>query len=228
LVFAAAMLAGVAPVGAASWDAYADFSLAGNPNGPWQYGFGIPGGSFTALADATTSLGGIAGFEGWHSAGAPFGVPAVYANNTGGPVTIGAFVAPAASLIYHPGDSDDSAAMIRFVVPATGTYRVEVRSSVVDGNSGGVITHGHLNGSALFAPILGAPFAVMGDDRNLTLAAGDVLTWSADHFGSYFSDSTAISIRLSTVPVVDVAAPAALPLFAFGLGLIGLARRRAA
>ncbi|MBX9701025.1 MAG: PEP-CTERM sorting domain-containing protein [Acetobacteraceae bacterium] len=213
---------------AASYNAVFDFSAASNPSGPWSYGYGTPGSTFTALTDSTTAMNGIAGLQGWYSAGAPFGVPTVLANTNPFDIALipGVFL-PISSLQMHPGDSDDTAAILRFTAPAAGLYTYVLEVGSIDRNTSGIGVSTYVNAAPLMARTVIDFFSFVSNGGTLALQAGDVLSLAVDRDGNYLSDSTYVRMRLDSAPLVTVPEPASFAILALGLGCLGMVRRRA-
>jgi len=199
-----------------TYDAVAQFSTASNPNGVWSYGYGTPGVgglTFTALTAANSAYGSPT----WNL---PI-LPLVGQAYTGGTVAV-----PAGDLWLHPGNADNLAAILRFTAPFAGTYaltalfeRADVRDGVGDGTGVGVYRNEvRLNGSVL-VPVQGASFGI---SSNLTLSAGDTLSFVVDRNGEYSYDSTGVRATLSADAPGPVAVPEPASLALFGAGLLGL------
>jgi hypothetical protein len=223
---AAALMAAALPVQAATFNAWADFSIAANPNGPWRYGFGTPGVSFTPFTDATPTFNGVVGFPGWFSPSEPFLVPVVLANNTGAVLVTGTATVPADSLLLHPGVTDDLAAIVQFVVPTSAIY--DYVFDFANADFGFVDVSVDVNGTSLFSQ--SALFGSAGAAGFVALSAGDVVSFVVGRAGSFFNDSTAFTATLTSRDPggeVPVPAPASLTLLLAGIGVLGAARRGA-
>jgi hypothetical protein len=179
------------------FDAAADYQLDSNPRSRWAYGYSVgTGGGAGAPAyafipfdqsDATRS-----GAQSWTMAAYnTLGTPAVW-RNTGAVARDG--VAPG-QLSLHPGPRPDGdVAILRFVVPADGIYKISGRFFAGDGGS----THARvvLNGDfgnplQAFAEVDAA--AVLGL-LPWSLRAGDQLDLVVGHNGSFYGCNTPVQL----------------------------------
>lgn len=231
----AALLIGAAPLRAETiFDVVADFSIASNPNGPWTYGTGTPGGTVTpfAFSDRGTIVAAGTPLPAWSSPGSPFNVPAVYVNDTGGVLSDGAVTWSQNTLYLHPGQSAAEAVAVRFTAPSAGFYTYFVRAFPADNNTAGVGFSAFLNATVLEA------HSVMTPNNNpsassfgaITLAAGDTMTFFIDPDADFYSDTVGLQARFAlreATPPTGIPEPATFALMAFGLGCLGAVRRRA-
>jgi hypothetical protein len=135
---------------------------------------------------------------------------------------------PTGVLWMHPGPSTD--AILQWTAPASGTYSFSGTLALLDNSPTGVLAEGFKNGTLLGSTILTSPGAILSPPSFgppalfsgvVSLLAGDVLSFAINNNGNFFNDSTALTLEISSTPL-----PAALPLFASGLGAIGLLARR--
>src|SRR5579875_2903960 len=107
---------------ASTFDAVSGFSSS-NPSGPWAYGTGVTGTSFTAMTVFTGGDGfGLTGLSTWQTPIIVNNVPAIASNISGNPIAASTVVFPTTALDVHPGPSTDS--IVTFTAPTTGTYDI--------------------------------------------------------------------------------------------------------
>ena len=184
---------------ATTFDALGDFS-ASNPSGPWSYGTGVTGDTFTPYpfyASSNCNLMGVSGVACWFATNPPGTVPVVARNTTGGTLNTGTVVFPSDVLNVHPGPSTDS--MVRWTAPAADTYRVSGLFELLDIFPTGIIGKVYDNGTLLFGHTLTGPPADQGSmtpgglvrfSFQLPLSAGDVLSFGVNNDGSHLNNST--------------------------------------
>jgi hypothetical protein len=184
---------------ATSFDPAADFSLAGNPNGPWSYGYSQSlGGPLIPHAGS----GDFSGLQFWNT-DFSIGLPWVARNSTATPMNwAGTTTFAPGALSLHPGPNGQ-VALLRFTVPATGQYSL---SGAFYGQDyvGPTTTDVHLllNGVSIFDGVVtdfgtGVPF-----NTSLTLAGGSFLDFAVGFGGNqtYLYDSTGLSATITAVP----------------------------
>ena len=219
---AAALALSTAVVSAASfsYDPAADFSLSGNPNGPWSYGYAQTLGG-PLIVHATSGSGG--GLDFWNT-DISIGLPWVVRNSTAAPINwAGTTVFSPGALSLHPGPNGQ-VAILRFTVPAAGQYLVN-SSFFGQDYVGPTTTDVHLlvNGTSIFNDAV-SDFGVNHPfNTTLTLAAGSQLDFAVG-FGSngnYLYDSTGLSALITLVPE-----PSSLTLVGLAVGMLCRFRRR--
>jgi len=224
------MIGSAASAQAAVYDALGDFSIASNPNGPWSYGEGIAGSTFSPFVNAVAN--GTSSF--WQSSTPAMGTPIVLKNTSGNAFFAPSVVFPTNVLIIHPGPVND--VIVRFTAPSAGIYNYSGLFEILDyqlpAGVRGLIFH---NGTSLFnSALIGAaannstltPGASIAFSGSVTLALGDNLSFAVNNGGNYTYDSTGFSASISSgVPELSTWA---MMLIGFaGLGAAG-ARKRAA
>jgi hypothetical protein len=183
---------------ATTYDLAGDFSLAGNPNGPYTYG-------------STATLGGVLSIyansgtyphvEAW-GGGAGGGIPNVFHNYNAFETGDGDTTLRPGQLGMHPGFGDLHS-VIRFTVPATGLYEIDAAYEgisnagtttrvfiLMNGNGGSPLFTGDVNGFRAGGPSYASP--------TLTLASGDTIDFVVSmRNGDPFSDSTGVAATIT-------------------------------
>jgi hypothetical protein len=197
------------PGTSAGFDAVANFSITGNPNGPWSYGWEPSLGNGFTLDDAESSSV-YPGIDQWHgtefcgydSNGALALRPQVGFNHTGSTLNYASGVSqPANMLILHPSCSN-KLSVVRWTAPTAGWFEVtglfqgiDTRTTttdvhiLLDSSTSLLSGNININGSGNQAPF--------GFVRNLS--AGDTLDFivgfGAD--GTYDDDSTGLAVTIT-------------------------------
>lgn len=120
------------------WNDATDFSLLGNPNGPWSYGNGATGTSFSPYTVSSTACNlpnPVSGISCWQPTATMFGVPVVGMNTTASTINFGTVVLPTGLLLVHPGvstASNPNDSIVQWTAPAAGTYSISGFFEVLD------------------------------------------------------------------------------------------------
>jgi hypothetical protein len=218
-VIAIAMTFSTAVASVTSYDPAADFSLSGNPNGPWSYGYAQTLGG-PLIVHATSGSGG--GLDFWNT-DISIGLPWVVRNSTAAPINwAGTTVFAPGALSLHPGPNGQ-VAVLRFTVPAAGQYLVN-GSFFGQDYVGPTTTDVHLlvNGTSIFNDVV-SDFGVNHSfNTTLTLAAGSQLDFAVGFgpitpnvYDSYYYDSTGLSALITLVPE-----PSSLALVGLAAGML--------
>jgi hypothetical protein len=129
---------------------------------------------------------------------------------------------PAYTAGFHPG-SLGQFSVYQFISPVTGLFNLAATFTAID--NGGTDVHILDNGVSLYSHEIDPSNASESFSTLLTLALGDTIDFAvgvgAD--GSFGFDSTSIN---ATFTSAATPLPAALPLFASGLGLVGFFAKR--
>src|SRR5579884_2312357 len=197
-LFSAGVVFGQTPLA----DAFADFSMASNPNGQWSYGYTLTRGSPLILfthTSVTNPWFGCAGLGGWYE-NLGDAVPSALANTTSTVNRCGSITAPPGMMVLHPGPNGENG-VARWTAPATGDIGIVGNFQGADNtttdvavllNSSTVLFSGNING--------------LGDMRAFPLRvhvnAGDRIDFSVGYGsdGAYDFDSTAFEATISTLP----------------------------
>lgn len=173
-VFGSAGLAG-----AQIHDAAADFSLAGNPNGAWSYGWSAtPGGAFNAF-DNTLNPDQF-DLERWNATGKDFYLAAAYNPNGSavGPGCATDWCVDAGKMTLHPGPNDEHA-VLRFTAPEGGRYQLDVTFSFVDQQARTVDVFVLQDDATILDTVMGSASGGYGDEESVSaevvLCAGAIL-----------------------------------------------------
>jgi hypothetical protein len=219
---------------AATYDALADFSISGNPNGVWQYGEGIVGTStFTpfTVSGSDSDVPGRSIF--WRTTDPNLGAPAIIKNTLGVPFAAATAVFPTSVLDIHPGFADD--VIIRFIAPTAGTYTYSGLFEILDFQAPtGIIGEIYKNDEQLYSQLLQGPKAdlanllpggVINFSGSVDLAAGDILSFASNRAGDFTFDSTGFAVTITS----DVPEPStwAMMILGFaGVGFMTYSRRK--
>lgn len=196
--------------GAQTWNAVTDFSSS-NPSGPWSYGHGVTGTSFSLYGVYASDCFAppAKGVACWSVD--PSYPPFVGRNNTGSPIcrTSGNLIPGV--LLMHPGPSvsppDDS--IVQFEAPEAGTYDIKGSFQILDITPTGVIVFVFNNKSqVLRMTLLGpgikceGPNAVGGNVAfhfTVPLAEGDVISFGVNNDGDLDFDTTGFYAQITKV-----------------------------
>jgi hypothetical protein len=210
---------------AATYSAAGDFSLSGNPNGVWSYLYN------NALLSQTISA---SGYNAWWSGQA---VPnsLIVGEATSGPTSNGTVQF---GTNYLTMDPESQTVDVRFTAPSTGTYLITGQFFGADSQTNcqpNCASHPVLITDSASGTIWGAnSISTFGQAYTFSLienlTAGEQVDFLAETGTSgsctYCNLSTGLEAEISATPL-----PAALPMFAAGLGalaLIGKRRKRKA
>lgn len=189
-----AAAAGLVPVSGQAGviaDFAADFSIAANPNGAWQYGSAAaPGGSLTLM---TYSLASGA-FLSWKPGAESFQAVALYNSATPFPV-LTSEISPYEGIL-HPGPAGQYA-VVRYTVQSPAEALLEAMVEGLDNAT--TDYHLLLNGSQIFGGVI-ASFKVPSTfSQTYSLLAGDVIELAVGYGtnNDFAFDSTGFTLRLS-------------------------------
>lgn len=143
--------------------------------------------------------------------------------------TLGSVIVPDDRLVLHPGQTDNLAVAIVFLVPNTASYRIDTLFSVQDIRPTGVGISLFYNPSgaglddATLVPVtsLNAGNPSFSGSSIRQLASGDIIGFVIDRQGDFSFDSTGVDFTLTVVPE-----PASWALMIAGFGVVGAALRR--
>ncbi|MCB1745645.1 MAG: hypothetical protein KDK06_00625 [Gammaproteobacteria bacterium] len=207
-------------VAATVHDPAAEFSLADNPNGPWQYGYSTTlHGPLTPFVD-TLAFGGI-DFVLRNLANT--NTPHIGRNFGTADVTFFSTTFRPGELVLHPGPGGEFA-VLRFDVPAAGTWQLDALFDMRSfGGTHSTDVHVALNGNPLFDNLVTTFDDQAAFNVALALAPGDHLDFAVGANGSYLGDTTALiaSLALQPVPL-----PAPLGLLAGAVLMLRVRGRR--
>jgi DNA-binding SARP family transcriptional activator len=153
-----------------TYDAARDFSLAGNPNGVWSYGWSPSlGGRFVRDTHTWRNLRGLVGWDDPEEVAG-----SVLKNPSPQPLAIDRERWQSGQLGIHPG-SRSQLCIVRFTAPATARYRVHAGFSRIAAHA---TTTGYVlkNGAVLYGGGIGSSY----NNPALDLSAGDTLDFACD------------------------------------------------
>lgn len=186
-------------------DAYSapnDFSVASNPNGPWTYGWSPADGSaFHPYPNGGAASAEYPGGEVWNDPGnISLGAPAVLYNPTANTIGPGSIPVLPGQMIFHPGQAGEHS-VVRWTVPAAGTYAVSARFVGADTLPTTTDVHVWHNGVSLFDGVVNRFRVGPYLETTVTVAAGDTLEFrvGVGSNGNFTSDSTALDAVITPV-----------------------------
>ena len=210
----ATLFAGGAANAAVVYDAAAQFSLSSNANGPWSYGEGT-GPSITLFTKNSNNnpvqpIGVPSTVEYWQSSNPTSLVPIVGENfGTASATCCNSVLIPTGVLWVHPGYNSD--VIVQWKAPTAGLYNLASSFALLDNSPSGILAEVFENNKLLIGiPIKGpaanlsAPQsygpAVPFTANDLSLQAGDTLSFVVNNAGSFNNDSTALTATITAVP----------------------------
>jgi hypothetical protein len=220
----AGMAIASAPVAAATYDAVADFSTT-SATGTWSYGFGTLGTSFTTAAVGTACAVDLFC---WQPLTTTLGTPLIGINTSAGALVFPTGWIPTGAIDLHPGPSNVEDAIVRFTAPTAGTYSISAWFGLIGYDATGTVAAAYGPAGQVFSASLpnaspgfgqfGSTYAFGG---NVVLGAGDTLDFGVNNAGSFYGDSTVMTLTVANVPE-----PAAWAMLITGFGLVGAVARR--
>jgi hypothetical protein len=227
-------------VSATTFDAVTGFSSS-NPSGPWAFGTGVTGASFTPMTVFTAGDAfGVTGLSTWQTPVSVNNVPAIASNISGTPIAASTVVFPTNALDVHPGPSTDS--IVTFTTPTTGTYDITGFFELLDIAPTGVIASIYAGSTQLYTTgaLTGPPanqstFTPGGKDTfslDTSLTAGEVISFGVNNDGDFNYDSTGFDATITSAAAsTSTPEPCSMFLLLAGVGVYATtlrnARRRA-
>jgi hypothetical protein len=131
-------------------------------------------------------------------------------NTTGSYLNWWTVVDPPDVLILHPApDWDPGDSIVQWTAPADGTYRISGFFEILDTNPTGITGLVYRNSTLLYSGTLTGPPAQHPDHAGgredfyfpqLSLNAGDVISFSVNSDGTFYYDSTGFNAVIVTPP----------------------------
>ncbi len=180
-----------------TYDAAGDFSLTGNPNGAWSYGWSATlGGAFTKDVSTRSNNPGP-GLQSWDGPIDGF-FPVISKNTTNATVQIGSTTWQPLEMVNHPGPGGEYS-MVRWTAPAAGVVNVVAAFAGRDSATTDVhILRNNNVAEQVFNGYVNGPGSAQSFVGTLTVQAGDTLDFVVGAGGNgYVSDSTAVAATIS-------------------------------
>lgn len=202
LLIAALLAATATTAGAVTYDPFAGFSAASNPNGVYSYGYEATlGGALTLF----TTSGAANGQPSSWTSPAVDRYLGVYKLTT--------------TLLQHPGPNGQFS-ILRLTLPGSGLYRISGAYS--NGDNATTDVHVLTNGTGVVTGAIAGPGTSTAFDFRQRLAAGSTVDFAVGNGGNYYYyDSTLLSATVTSVPE-----PASWALLIAGFAMVGVAARR--
>ncbi len=198
------LLAGFPASGQTLYHLGDDFSLSGNPNGQWTYGYSPSlGDPLTLFPYTTTSMWGRPFMSAWYSGIAWDDSPQISKNMSPDPEGFGSVSFLSGQINFHPGPNDEKA-IARWTAPAAGTYWFEV---TFEGRDWGIGTttdvHVLVNGVSIFDDSVWGYLETAHYAGDMYFEAGDTLDFAVGNGGNSFTgDSTACDAAVADDPAL--------------------------
>jgi hypothetical protein len=186
-----------------TWDVTKDFSVSGNPNNEWSYGyFNNP------MFQLYTASSIVDGCPQWLGNLSSDGTPLIWKNNSASTIC---GVAPG-QISLHPGPGYQ-ASMAVWTAPKGSEGEVRVNGQFYPGDGGAMDVAIYVNDIVQAStPVWSAVNSGLFD-LNLTVKAGDTIAFAV--YGGYYSGNTPLSATITTVPELGT-------LTMFVTGFVGL------
>jgi hypothetical protein len=202
-----------------AYDATAEFSLAGNTNSVWSYGYSLNSGNQYAFVpfDTPTDTGTA---QSWTLSNySVLGTPAAWKNTD--PNTEAHGVAPG-QLSLHAGPTAASTAILRFTAPAASSYSYSLQFFA--GDIGDTQGSAFLNGDGS-TPLFSVASTNSSPSQSgvLSMSIGDTFDVAVDKVGNFYQGNTPVTLSISAVPE-----PATAAMWLLGLSLVSVCRWRLA
>lgn len=192
----------------------------------FQYGSGVTGSTFTAFPNSFASgCAGAANLScksvGTSALDVP-DLPAVGISTDGNPINAYTVTIPGNTVFLHPGTTSSADSIIQFTAPTAGAYGISALFSRLDNtnNGDGVSVSIYKNSALLYSSLVTLTQPSASASLNVSLAAGDTLSFGVNNNGTVYYDSTGLTGSISAVPE-----PATWASMILGLGLVGGAMR---
>jgi len=194
------VIGGAHPTYAVSWDAVTDFSITSNPNGPWAYGEGQGGTSFTPYAYADNNLSGNYAIQYWQSVSLPYPSAPYVGKNSGAEHIDNTVDYKPGVLFMHPASSVDT--IVQFTAPIPGIYNYNGNFALADTQPTGVIGDVFKNGLLLYTVLLSSSTVSTASFAGLIdLTIGDTLSFAVNSDGDFNHDTTSLTASIATTPL---------------------------
>lgn len=223
LAIAAVVAFGSVTTSASAFTVYDAFTSFNGVNGHGNFTYG----SFASATTTFTPFTNDNGCSSLISSVVCLGqLPGAF-KTTAGAHQSGSVIVPDDRLILHPGNGDD-AAYVEFTASVFGEYLLAADFTVQDNNPSGVDLSFFykVGGVVQFINPIGSLGSANSDIPYFNggpLAVGDSVGIIIDKQGSYFNDSTGVSLTLANTSVPE---PAAWSLLIAGFAMTGFAMRR--
>uniref|UniRef100_UPI0010F7F4F6 FG-GAP-like repeat-containing protein n=1 Tax=Chitinivorax sp. B TaxID=2502235 RepID=UPI0010F7F4F6 len=176
------------------------FSRTTSQGEVWQYGYAAAAGAFTAFPVLTSKQG----VDYWGTSSN--GTPGVFVNPTDARVTFGTNWVDGRQVMLHPGSgTTDRYAVLRFVAPQSGSYRLDAMFQSNDSYGATTDVHVLINGQEIFAGNVSSTFRPQLSQA-IVVKQGDTIDFMVGTGvnGTYSYDSTSVVVALhqSDLPVV--------------------------
>ena len=185
---------------AETWDATDNFTAltTSNPNGAWSYGYdpaATNGYQFKAF-DQLTNSGGYS--ISWLDSTYQLSATPTFGKNLSGLAQNGL---PPGQIALHPGPTpDDDAAILRFTAPDSSLYRIDANFYAGDMSEtdAWIVRNGDFANplSSLGVTSVNPSYVA----PSLFLGAGDTLDFVVGNHGSFYNDTTPLSVHIVSVP----------------------------
>jgi PEP-CTERM motif len=183
-----------------TFDVADDFSLTGNPNGSWSYGYSTTLTGSLVLNPISTTISGV-DFWGM-SSGSIFAIdPSSFHNPTQSVITLSGLPVQPGQFAFHPGPNGEYE-KARLTLSSAGDYSISGSFAGAAPNGTTTDVHILLNGVSIFDGVVNGFGAGTGPSFSLTrsLSAGDALDFAVGYGANlnYISDTTTLAAEITT------------------------------